>query len=173
MKKHVKKIKKASQTHKIPALLFAVIFAGLGAYILTITHAASAATISLSPATTTVSHNGNFTVTVLVNSGTDDVNTAEADLNFDPAKLQFVSTDHSTSTLDSPITETQDPNDTSLVRVTSGDSTPGHGQQTLGTVTFKAIGTGSANISIRSTSLVFLQTPQADGTKQILSLIHI
>lgn len=162
MKKHVKKLNK--MPHRLPALVFAVIFAGLGAYILTVTHAASAGTINLSPASSNVSLGSNVTTTVYVNSGTTLVNTAEADLKFDTSKLQFVSIDTSTSGFDLPVEGALNPDDNSIVRITSGDRTPGSGQQILAVVTFKTIAAGSASINIEPSSLIFQDTGGTTST---------
>jgi chitodextrinase len=156
-KKLLKKIKKLPRW--MPAALFAVIFAGLGAYILTVTHAASAATITLSPSTANVAVGSNVTVTVKVNSGTDVVSTAEADLKYDTSKLQFVSVDTSGTAFDLPLEGALNPSDNSIVRITHGDKTPGSGSQVLAAVTFKAVATGSAAISVNPSSLVFLYNP--------------
>jgi hypothetical protein len=175
--KHIKKIKKTTQTHKIPALLFVVIFAGLGAFILTLTHAASSATISLTPSTSTVSLGSNVTVTVVVNSGTNLVNTVEADLKFDPAKLQFLSADSTigidnpTSGMgfDQPIEKKVYATDLTLLRITNGDTTPGSGTQTLATATFKTLAAGPASITIDPASHVFLHNAPAGTSPELFT----
>jgi chitodextrinase len=171
MKKHIDKIKKtkvvkkvstaSSSSRRVPALLFAVIFAGLGVYILASTHAASVATFNLSPATSSAALGANFTVTVLVNSSTIAVNAAEADIDFDTSKLQFVSVSNATSNFDLPVEGALNPNVSGQVRVTNGDTTAGSGQQTFAVVTFKSIAAGSAAISVAGTSQIFTS---ADNT---------
>jgi chitodextrinase len=160
MKKYIKKFKK--MPHRISALLFAVVFAGLGAYVLTVTHAAPIGTFNLTPASSTTSLGSNVSVTLTVNTGTTPVYTAEAHIKYDTTKLQYVSTDTSMSTLDLPVEASLDPSDSSVLRITQGDKTPGTGVQTMAVVTFKTIGTGSAAITIDSGSHIFQSADVAD-----------
>src|SRR5580765_6129800 len=74
-----------------------LVFASIGTYLITASHASGTATLSLTQSSTTVSLGGTLTVTIVENSGTAPANAVEADLTYDQAKLQFVSIDTSTS----------------------------------------------------------------------------
>ena len=82
---------------RIYMVLFGLVFAGLGTYYITSSHAAGIGVLSLSPASGNVSLGSTVTVTINENSSTTAVNAVEADLTYDQTKLQYVSASTSTS----------------------------------------------------------------------------
>lgn len=157
MKKHIKRIKKIQKSPKrIPALLFAVIFAGLGAYILTVTHAADPGTINLSPTQATLSTGSPVSITVKINSGSTLVTSFEAHIKYDTNMLQFVSADTSMSPFDTKLEAALNPDDNSILRITQGEiNTPASGIQTVAVLTFQAKGAGSTSVTVNPTSHIW------------------
>ena len=151
----MKKLKSLNRFNKsqLTASLFAVIFAGIGVYILAFTHAATTNTLTLSPASGTVALGGNFTVTIVENSGTEPVNAIEADLTFNSSQLQYVGEDTATS---SSAFDVQVParTGTGSVAIARGATTAKTGQQNVAVLTFKALTLGSSTISFAGTSAI-------------------
>ncbi len=145
-----------------PALSAALAVVGLavlvGIYTLYQSFAATA-TLSLAPATQTVTMGNNFTVTINVNSSTDTINAVQADLTFPKDKLQFVSIDSSTSafSIQAANSGSNTLGTVTIARGVTGGSTVS-GPQQVAKVTFKAIATGSAPIAFAASSAVVRST---------------
>jgi chitodextrinase len=146
MKKHIKKVTQSS-SRRLPALLFAVVFASLGVYILAFTHAATAVNLSLSPASSAVNLGSNLTVTVSENSNTSSVYAVLASLSYDKTKLQFVSIDTSATAFGVEAESSGGNGTVTLARGVSGGASV-TGTKVVGAVTFKAIATGGAAVTV-------------------------
>ncbi len=114
--------------------------------------AAGTASFSLSPSSGSYNINTNFTVTVYENSGSDAVSAVEADLAYDQAKLQFVSTDTSTSAFDVSSVSSGGSGYVNFQRSKTGTLT---GNQIVGKVTFKALlGSGTTSVTFAPSSAI-------------------
>lgn len=119
--------------------------------------------LSLSPASTTVLINNNFTVDVRLTPGTT-VDGVEATLTYDPAKLQFVSTSATGSPFDIELTSGTTSNTVTLARgnLSGGVST----DALVAKVTFKALvgtGTGTVQLAGNATKSGAYTNPVATG----------
>ncbi|MCA1806860.1 MAG: cohesin domain-containing protein, partial [Actinobacteria bacterium] len=104
---------------------------------------ANSASVFVSPGSKSVTKGDVFTIQVRVNSGTDEMNSAQARLNFDSSKLQFQS--HSVGVFN-PINTSSSSSSFFLAGASLG--TTYSGNQLLYQVTFKATSSGSAALSI-------------------------
>ncbi len=142
--------------YKISLILpIAVVF--FGALLVNISSAAGTASLSLSPSSGSYSINTNFTVTVYEDSGLDTVYAVAAYLEYDQAKLQFVSIDTSTSAFnDTGVSYGGNPPYVNIERKKTGS--PLTGKQIVGKVTFKAlVNSGSSSVTFVGSSI--LRTP--------------
>lgn len=130
-------------------LIFTISFSTLA--IVNTSPAFAAASLYLSPANATVTTGATFSVSIYTNTGGDNVNGVEAHLVYPTSTLQFQSIDATGSAF-----EVQAINSGAggSVEVTRGTVTPKSGTLFLAKVTFKAVATGSANVSFTSQSLV-------------------
>lgn len=99
----------------------------------------------LTPTVGTYSNGSTVTVTVRENSYGIPINAIQADLTYDSAKLQFVSSVVSGSNLDNSIQNTGGSGTISIALAKMGSSVTG--DQLVSVLTFTAIGTGRAAIS--------------------------
>ncbi len=162
-KKHTPKVQSPGLVHSnkptTKAILVLVVLAALlGIYSLYKSFAATAS-LSLTPAVANVPVNSTITVGVKVNSGTDTVNGAEADLIFPIDKLQFVSADSTGSAFGIQAMNTGN-NTLGTVTIARGTNpgTTTSGTSQVVNVTFKAISSGSAVVSFSSSSAVLRST---------------
>ncbi len=103
---------------------------------------ASSASVFVSPSSSSVEKDKNITVQVRVDSGADSMDTAEARITFDNSRLQYVS--HSAGDF---TTFQQNTSSNSLEYV--GFATGGtSGNKRLFSITFKAVNTGTASLSL-------------------------
>lgn len=127
-----------------------LVLAVVGAYLLTQGRAATLATLSLNPASSQVALGANIVVNVVEDSSTVEVNSVQANLTYDQTKLQFVSTDITTSPFSTAVENTGGAGNVRLgLAALNGKLT---GPQTIAKVTFKAIATGSAAITFATGS---------------------
>jgi chitodextrinase len=152
------------RTHQkiIIAVIFILVFAIVGGYIILISRAAGTATLALSPASQSISLGSPLTVTIQENSGTDTVNAIEADLTYDQTRLQFVSI-VPTSPFNTIVVQRSGGN--GVVNFSAATSPAVSGLQNGATVTFNTIGTGTTLINFASTSAIVRST----DTTNILS----
>jgi hypothetical protein len=136
--------------------LLIILFAAIGSYVLVISRAAGGGTLSLTPASQSLSLGSSITITIKENSGTDTVNAIEADLTYDQTKLQFVSIDTSTGPFNNIVAQKSGGN--GVVNLSAASSPAVTGTQTVATVTFKAIGTGTTSINFAGTSAIVRST---------------
>ena len=117
----------------------------------------------LSPATGSVMVGNTIAVQIRVNSGADSVNAVQANLSYDPAKLQYQSVDPSGSAFSLAASAVTTSGVVKLARGTGGGEAPATGDKLFATVTFKAlVGTGTAEIKIDSDSHVVRSTDATD-----------
>jgi len=156
MSKHKSSIKSHRALAKKLNYKNGTIFAVIG--ILAITGAvlvyksfAASGTLTLTPSSSTVNIGSNFTITVHANGGTDPLSGAEADLTYDPAKLQFVSATNTGTNFDAVVPPT---NSSGLVQIGAAHkgTTGLSGDQIVGTVTFTALAPGTATVAFANTS---------------------
>jgi len=106
-------------------------------------------TMSLSPATKTVSKGTSFDVAVYENSSTDSVNAVQANLSYPSSLLTFVSITPNTSVW--PI-EAENTGGSGLVKIGRGTTTPVTGSQLVATVRFTGASAGTAQVAFTSGS---------------------
>lgn len=116
------------------------------------THAAGAATLSLSPAGGTYTNGNTFSVGIYEDSGANDADSASASLTYDAGKLQ--ATGISGGAFTTCVTQPSAGGGT----ISTGDCTilgaKRQGSQLLAVVTFKAIATGTAAVNFTSGKVV-------------------
>ncbi len=110
----------------------------------------SSSTMSLSPVTKSVSQGSSFEVLIYEDSGTDPVNSVQANLSYS-STLSFVSSTGNTAAW--PI-EAQNTGSNGLVQIGRGTTNPVTGSQLVATVTFKAANAGSAQVAFASGSAI-------------------
>jgi hypothetical protein len=103
----------------------------------------SSSTMSLSPATKTVSQGTSFDVAVYEDSGSDTVNAVQANLSY-PSSLTVTSITPNSSAW--PI-EAENTGSGGTVKIGRGTTTPVSGSQLIATVKFTAAGTGNAQVA--------------------------
>jgi len=117
--------------------------------------AAGAASLAFSPSSANYTVNKSYSVTINENSGTDSVNTIEADFTFDASKLQFLGASCAGSFEIAAQVNAQ--------TVTCATTTAKTGVQPVGTLTFKALaGSGTSSLSFASTSHIYRSTDNVD-----------
>jgi hypothetical protein len=150
---------------KIAAIFFAfaIAFASIG---ISPAHAAGAATLSLSPANVSVKTGDNFSLTLVVNPSGESLDTARANLSWDASKLEALAFDLGS----------QFPNLSPLNNINNTSGTLSYGgfkfgtsvtaSGTFGTVTFRALKSGTATVSVTSDSRLI-----SDGIEKINSSV--
>ncbi len=117
--------------------------------------AAGSATLSLSSGSS-YTVGDTFSVTIRENSGSDPVNAVQADLSYDSSKLQYLSTNVSSSIFNLAGPSSGGSGSVSIARTKDGVAVTG--TQTVAVVNFKAIATGSATISFKPSSSIVRNT---------------
>jgi hypothetical protein len=170
-----KKKKKSRMQHRLKSkknfsnrslLLFVLVFAAVGGYILWKSFAAPAPpTVYLNGAPSFVAPNANFTVQVRENSGTTGVNAVEADISYPTALVSFVSISYTGTAFGYNV---QSSGGSGAVNIATGlncsTTCPAAptGDQLVATITFKALtSSGAAALAFTTgTSLVSASTNQ-------------
>jgi hypothetical protein len=111
--------------------------------------ASGTATLSMSPASTSVLPGNNFVITIHEDSGSDSVNAVQANLSYS-SNLTFVAI---TSTPDFSI-DAQSSGGGGSVKIGRGTTTPVSGDHEVAQVSFKASGSGTATVSFAAGSAV-------------------
>ncbi|HSW79972.1 MAG TPA: Ig-like domain-containing protein [Candidatus Saccharimonadales bacterium] len=156
MKQGIKKLKLRKQ-HAI----YLVVFMLTGAAILAskapniAIHAASSDYMYLSPSSGSHSAGSTFTVQIKENSYTDTVNAVQADLTYPTAKLQFVSTSLSGTAFGVTASNT---GGSGNISIALGTIAAVSGDKLVATVTFKALASGTANVTFKNSSAVLSST---------------
>lgn len=115
----------------------------------------SAASLALSPSTGVYTSNSTFSVNVMVNTGGKPVNAADGTLTFNPRELSVVSVNRTGSIFNLWVAEPSFSNSAGTINF-SGGSPAGYSGNTgkIMTVTFRAIGSGTARTSFSSGSVL-------------------
>jgi hypothetical protein len=123
-------------------------------------------TMRLSPSSDTVAAGSTRTATVTVEIGSQPVNAVQANLSFPSAQLNCADVVVNSSawgvTAEKTCTDSE-------VRVAVGTTTPRSGNQQLATVTFNAVGPGSADVRFTSGSSVLAADGKASETLESTS----
>lgn len=123
--------------------------------------AAGNAGFSLSPSGGSHVQNASFTVKIYENSGSEPVNTIEADLTYPQARLQFVSVSTAGSPFTSCLQSSGGGGSISIVCALLGGSITG--SQFVGNVTFKTlVGSGTATVALAQSSMVVSSASNTD-----------
>ncbi len=120
------------------------------------TSAAGTATLSLSPSSGSYQVNNTFDVTVMVNSGSETINAAQAKLTYDAAKLEYVGVSKPNSNFpDGPYS-----GGSGVVTVAGYGPGTFTGDQFFAKVTFKVlVGSGTTTIGISTTDSYVIRVP--------------
>lgn len=116
---------------------------------------ATTSSIWLSPASGSVAISNNIVVRIMVDTNSNQHETVQARLVFDPSRFSYVSHDASASTYN---TGGVDDSGTGYVQIVRGNTTPLTGQQILVDVTFQALvdtGTGNIDFNDANTHIIF------------------
>jgi hypothetical protein len=129
---------------------FIVSFIIIAIFLISVANRANAATLYISPSSSSIELGSTFTIAVKTDTKGAKVNVAEATISFNSEKLEAVKvTPGSTFTLETP----GSPYKTEAkVFFSAGLPSPGYkgSSGSLGSITFRAIGTGKTNINIAS-----------------------
>ncbi len=120
-------------------------------------NAQATATLTLEPASSSVEVGNNLTVTIYTNSGNREVNAVIANLTYDTAKLQYLSTSISGTGFGSEIVRTGGNGTVSNTRFpTPPPNGPGKvsGKQKVVSVTFKTLSAGSTAVNFANSSVI-------------------
>ncbi len=166
MKKLIEKFK----NNRPQAILGIFTFALVGAFILTRIFAAGA-NVSLSSSATTVAKGETFEVTVLASTGTTEVTIGQAYVVYDPAKLEYVSSDVSSSAFD-----TKSPDDSAgsgyikLSRFKFPPPPYPSGEIELGKITFRMLAdNGSVDIGVEGAATDKTYLASAEDASNIVT----
>ncbi len=155
------RVKSVPKAKPIIIIIFSLIFAGLGTWALRASFAASNVSLNATSASGSQSLGSNFTVNIRENSGTDAVNAVQADVTYDPAKLQFVSIDYTNSAFD--LEGYSNSSGSGIVNIARAKSvTPVTGDKLVAVITFKAIGIGSTSVGFANSSAIISAGPSAN-----------
>jgi len=145
-------------------LVFSLIFSFLPLVI-----QASSASLYLSPASGGFFVGSTFDVSVFVNTGGEDVNAVEVDLEFDPARLQMASPTAGRSFIEVWISQPTYSNVKGKMSFTGGIPSPGINTSSglVSTITFRAIAPGKTTINFLDSSKVLLN--DSEGTDVLTS----
>lgn len=128
-----------------------VILTGVGVLLslfgLFATSSAEAASLSLSPSTGSYSSGGTITAAVQILPSGDSVNAAELTLDFDSSLLSVVSISKAGSAFSLWTTEPTFANSGGTITMGGGSPTPFTAPSTIATITFRALGEGTAAVS--------------------------
>jgi hypothetical protein len=112
----------------------------------------------VSPASGAQTVGGTFEVQVRVNSGTDEINAVEADINYSN-NLEFVSVDGNGSDF---AVDAQKSGGSGKVTIVRGTTTPVSGDKLLAKVTFKVLSAGTGSVDVQDSSVALSQASNTD-----------
>jgi hypothetical protein len=152
---------KIFRSKNLPIAVFALIFGGLGTFLIINSFAATAPSVYLTPATQTISESTEFTVEIRENSGTNTVNAIQANLSYPSTLLDVVSVDTSTAAFR---VEAEKSFANGTIKLGLGDAdSPGSGDQLVAVIRFKSKTTaGVANVSFTSGTALIDSTTNSD-----------
>ncbi len=139
------------------AALAVVLIAGAGAALLYHSQAATGtATLSISPTSSVLTVGNTLSVTINVNSGTDNVSTVQADLVYPSALLQYKSIDATGSQFNDVVPAPAF--GTGTISITRATTSLVSGTQQFVTVNFTVLAAGTATVGFANTSAVYRQS---------------
>ena len=121
----------------------------------------------LTPDSGSYANGATITLSLRENSLSTAVNSLQANLTYDPAQLQFVSSDVSASPFTSSVQNTGGSGSVQIGLALLGSSVTG--DQLVSTLTFTAIGTGSTAITFAAGSGIAEASDSANVCNQLLS----
>ncbi len=163
MKTKQKNLRKRSDFSNKGMLVFVVIFAAVGAFIIWRSFAAPAPpTVYLNPASSTFGQLTSFSVQVRENSGATSVNAVQANLSYNASLVDFVSVDTTGTAFSVEAQSTGGAGVINLARGTCGGCAAVTGDQLIATINFKTKSTsGAAAVNFTTgTALVSSTTNQ-------------
>lgn len=141
----------------------AMMVVGIVGTVVSVTTHAATHELYLAPANGTVLVGNSIDVQVRVDAGTNTVNTVQANLTYDPAKLQYVAVSGAGSAFPLEASSVVSSGSIQLARATSGGAAPVTGDVLFATVTFKSLtGSGTAEVAIAAGSHVVSSTDNKD-----------
>ena len=111
-----------------------------------------AATYSISPASGSFEKGKSFTARVMINAGSDSVNSGKATVKYDTSKLTAVSVSKNGSPFNIWVTEPAISD--GLIKFEGGGTTPFSGSKSIVTITFKAKAEGTAKVDFSNTAIL-------------------
>lgn len=102
----------------------------------------------VTPSVSNYANGATVTITLRLNSGANAINSMQANMSYDSSKLQYVSSNVSSSNLDTNLQNTGGSGALSIALAKLGGSVTG--DQLVSTLTFTAIATGSSSLSFTS-----------------------
>ncbi len=138
--------------------IFSIILIFIFGFIPSVKGQQDAASLFLSPSSGTFHVGSTFDISVLLNTGGNNINALRADLKFDPKKLQVASPTAGRSFISVWISQPTYSNVTGRLTFQGGTPSPGINTSSglISTITFRAIAPGATSISILETSKVLL-----------------
>jgi hypothetical protein len=117
----------------------------------------------LAPANGSVEVGSTVAVQIRVNTGTESTNAVQANLTYDPAKLEYVNVDAAGTAFSLAANSQTAAGSIQLARATGGGEAAATGDNLFATVNFKALaGTGTASVSIAAGSHVVNATDASE-----------
>ena len=130
----------------------------------------AAATLSLSPATSTVTINDTFPVAIRVNTGGDPVIAVQANLTYDSSKLECVSISNDGSAFGIEAQNFGAGGQVKIARGVTGGQPPVTGDVLVATVTFKAkVSSGSTTVNFTDGCAVIKPAPR--GSTDVVNIL--
>lgn len=151
---------KFSMKQLFRASLAGLAFSGLAA--LPLSAGAASKLLYVNAPTGSVTAGASVTVEVRVDSGTEPVNAVQANLEYDPTKLKYVSVDPTGSAF--PLAASIQPTSglIKIARATAGGAAPSTGDVLFANVKFKALAPGIVGVTVASGSHVVRSTDSLD-----------
>ncbi len=154
---------KIIRSKSAPIFLFVVVFGALGAFLIINSFAASAPSVYLNPATSTIGVSTDFNVEIRENSGTTAVNAIQTNLTFNSTLLDVVSIDTSTTAFGVVAENTIGPGTINLGMGVSGGAAAKTGDQLVAIIHFKSKTTaGTANVNFTTGTALINSTTNSD-----------
>jgi hypothetical protein len=122
--------------------------------------AAGNATMALSPVSQSIDQGDNFTVQIQENSNTDPVNAVQANLSFDPAKLEALSIDTTGSAFE---IEAENVIGAGTIEIARGTTIPKTGTQLVAAINFRSkLSPGATTVSFAAGTVLVRSTDNTD-----------
>lgn len=136
------------------------------------TASAASATLSLTPATASVTQGSDIQLTIRINAGANQITGAQACITFDSAKLTLTQTDISSSAFSYTTPGSSSDCSAGQTQVSRFDITQPSGTLTLAVLTFRANqGGATANVSFDNTTSYIKDNDSTDGSGNYISIL--